>query len=76
MNAIIKSYPNADKENIYISEMFKPNEGWIKLPCSVTCNRMNIEKAKKEGATHLNIKIYSFNSVLYPDFSINELLNN
>jgi hypothetical protein len=76
MKAILRSYPNADADYIYISEMFKPNEGWINLPSGVKCNLLNIEKAKKEGATHLNIKVYILNAPLYPDFSVNELLIN
>ncbi len=75
MNAVKKSYPNADVNQIYICEMFIPDEGWIKLPISVKCETLNVLKCQKQGATHLNIKLYSFNTPLYPDFSINELLN-
>ena len=72
MKAVIKIYPDA--ELIKFNEIFKPNEGWLKVP-SVELNPLNVEKAQREGATHINLTIYRpFGRVSYPDFSVSELL--
>lgn len=71
MKKIKQLYPNADK--IMIHEAFKPNEGWRILP-SVEPTLERIKTLQKEGKTHINLAIYQYGRVSYPDYSISELL--
>lgn len=76
MTIITNSYPNATA--FKIAEVYKPNDGWIKLwpHTSVELNPNNIIKAKDEGATWVNVYLIDeFGVERYPDYTVKELIS-